>query len=94
MGSGHNNFTIFCFFFVLVFVASIKKSVHKNFAKFTGNQPFQSLLFNKVADMRPASLLEKILWDRSFPVDFAKFLRTPFFTEHLRTTVSLLSKKI
>ena len=31
----------------------------------------------------PATLLKKRLWHRCFPVNFAKFLRTPFFTEHL-----------
>ena len=35
------------------------------------------------AGLRPATLLKKRLWHRSFPMDFAKFLRTPFFTEHL-----------
>ena len=30
------------------------------------------------------TLLKKRLWHRYFPVDFAKFLRTPFVTEHLR----------
>ena len=29
------------------------------------------------------TLLKKRLWYRCFPVNFAKFLRTPFFTEHL-----------
>ena len=28
-------------------------------------------------------LLKNRLWHRCFPVNFAKFLRTPFFTEHL-----------
>ena len=32
----------------------------------------------------PATLLKKRLWHRCFPVNFAKFLRTPFLTEHLR----------
>ena len=32
---------------------------------------------------RPATLLIKRLWHRCFPVNFAKFLRIPFFTEHL-----------
>ena len=32
----------------------------------------------------PATLLKKTPWHRCFPVNFAKFLRTPFFTEHLR----------
>ena len=31
----------------------------------------------------PATLLKKRLWHRCFPVNFAKFLRTPFSTEHL-----------
>ena len=31
----------------------------------------------------PATLLKKRLWHRCFPVNFAKFLTTPFFTEHL-----------
>ena len=33
--------------------------------------------------LRPATLLKKILWHRCFSVNFAKFLRTPFFIEHL-----------
>ena len=33
---------------------------------------------------RPATLLKKRLWHRYFPVNFEKFLRTPFFIEHLR----------
>ena len=35
----------------------------------------QSLL-NKFAKMRPTTLLKKRLWQRRFPVCFAKFLRT------------------
>ena len=30
------------------------------------------------------NFIKKRLWHRCFPVNFAKFLRTPFFTEHLR----------
>ena len=30
-----------------------------------------------------ATLLKKRPWHRCFPVNFAEFLRTPFFTEHL-----------
>ena len=33
--------------------------------------------------VRYATLLKKRLWHRWFPVNFAKFLRTPFLTEHL-----------
>ena len=32
---------------------------------------------------RSATLLKKRLWHRCFPVNFVKFLRTPFYTEHL-----------
>ena len=55
-----------------------KKGVLRNFAKFTGKHLCQSIFFNKVAD-RSATLLKKRLWHRCFPVNFAKFLRTPFF---------------
>ena len=34
-------------------------------------------------DLRPATLLKKRLWHRCFLVNFAKFLRIPFVTEHL-----------
>ena len=60
-----------------------RKGVLRNFAKFTRKSLCQSLFFSKVTDLRPAALLKKRPWHRSFPVNFAKFLRTPFFTEHL-----------
>ena len=56
-----------------------KKGVLKNFAKFTGNHLCQSLFFNKVAGLRPVTLLRMNLWHRCFPVNFEKFLRTPFW---------------
>ena len=40
--------------------------------------------FNKVAGLRSATLLKKRLWHSCSPTDFAKFLRSPFFTEHLQ----------
>ena len=57
---------------------SIKIGVLRNFAKFTGKHLCQSLFLNKVAVLRPAALLKKRLWRRCFPVNFAKFLGTPF----------------
>ena len=57
---------------------SMKKGVLRNFTKFTGKQLCQSLFFNKVAGLRPATLLKKRLWHSCFPVNFVKFLRTPF----------------
>ena len=61
----------------------LKKRFLANFAKFTGKHLCQSLFFNKVAGLWPATLLKKRLWYRCFPVNFAKFLRTPFYIEHL-----------
>ena len=61
-----------------------KKGVLRNFAKFTGKHLCQSFFFNKVAGLRSATLLKKRLLYRCFPVNFAKFLRTTFLTEHLR----------
>ena len=62
---------------------SVKKGVLRNFTKFTGKHLCQSLFFNKVAGLRPATLLKKRLWHRCFPVNFVKFLRTPSFIERL-----------
>ena len=45
------------------------KDVLRNFAKFTGKYLCQGLFFNKVAGLKPASLLKKILWHRCFSVD-------------------------
>ena len=54
-----------------------KKDVYGNFAKCTGKHLCQSLFFNT------ATLLKKRLWHRYFPVNFAKFRRTRFLTQHL-----------
>ena len=51
------------------------KTVLTNFRKFRGKHLTQSLFFNKV---RPATLLKKRLWHRCFPLNFLKFVRTPF----------------
>ena len=55
-----------------------KKGVLRNFTNFIGKHLRQSLFFNKVAGLSPATLLKKSLWHRCFPVNFEKFLRTPF----------------
>ena len=43
---------------------------------------------------QPATLLKKRFWHRRFPVNFAKFLRTPFLTEHLQWLLLTLLKPI
>ena len=56
----------------------MKKGVLRNFTKFTGKHLCQSLFFNKVAGLRPATfLLKKTPQHRCFPVNITKFLRTP-----------------
>ena len=57
---------------------SVKGGVLKNLAKFTEKHLCQCLFFNKVAGLRPANLLIKRLRHSCFPVNFAKFLKTPF----------------
>ena len=39
----------------------------------------------------PATLLKKRLWNRRFPANFLKFLRTPFLTEHLRWLLVIIA---
>ena len=75
---------------------SVKKTVFRNFTKFTGKHLCQRLFLIKL-QARPAKvfleisqiteavalrpvlqLLKMSLWNRCFPVNFAKFLRTPF----------------
>ena len=59
-----------------------EKGVLRTFANFTGKHLRQTLFFNKVAG-NACNFIQKRLWRKCFPVKFAKFLRTPFFTEQL-----------
>ena len=68
---------------------SMKKLILKNFAKFTGKHLFQGLFSNRMEDLRSVTLLKKRLCHSCFPANFAKFLRTRFFKEHLWTTASV-----
>ena len=55
-----------------------QKQPSEVFCKFTGKHLRQRLFFNEVAGLRLAILLKKSIWRKCFPVNFAKFLRTPF----------------
>ena len=46
-----------------------------------------------LSGLRPATLLKKRFWHRCFPVNFAKFLRTPFLTEYFRWLLPVIEKK-
>ena len=71
-----------------------EKGVLRSFPKLIGKHLCQSFFFNKVAGLRPATLLRKRLWHRRFTVIFVKFLRTPFFVEHLCMTASAAFENI
>ena len=60
-----------------------KKGVLKSFSNFTGKHVRQSLFFNKVASLMPATLLKKRPWHSCFFCEFCKLLRTPIFVEPL-----------
>ena len=66
---------------------SIKKGALKNLARFAGKHMCWGLFFNKVASLRPTTLLKKRLQHRGFPVNFAKFFGTSVL---LKTSTRLL----
>ena len=75
--------------FVMPEAVAHRCSVKKVFLNISQNwqeNTCTSLFFNQVAcitDSQPATLLKTRLWRRCFRVNFAKFLKTPFVTEHL-----------
>ena len=76
---------------------SVKKGVLRNFEIFTGKHLCQSLFFNKVAGLRPATLSKKRLLHRCFPVNFATLLRTLFLqntSERLLLQFSILCSRV
>ena len=56
---------------------SVKEGVLRNFTKFTGKNLCQRLFLKKFAG-NACNFTKKRLWHRCFPVNFSKFLRTPF----------------
>ena len=60
---------------ILVRIFSAFSRIGSKYGEIQSQNPF----FNKV----PATLLKERSWRRCFPVNFAKFLRIPLFTEHL-----------
>ena len=63
---------------------SVKKVfLAKSFTKFTRKHLCWSRLFSKAAGLKLTILLKKRLQHKSFPANFLKILRTPFFMEHL-----------
>ena len=68
---------------------SMRKSVLRNFAKFTGKHLCQSLFFNEIASLRAATLLKKETLAQVFSCEFCEIFKSTIFTEHLWMTASL-----
>ena len=68
---------------------SVKEGVpRKVFAKFTGKHLCQRLYFNKVCRSKA---VKKRLWHNCFPLNLAKFLRTPLLQNTSRWLLLLLA---
>ena len=67
-----------------------KKGILRNFGKFTGKHKCQSLYLNKVAG-QACNFIKIETLTQVFPVNFPKFLRTPFLREHLRWLLLVLT---
>ena len=63
--------------------AAAKKGVFKNFSKFSRKHLCQSLFFNKVAGLKPATLLKRDM-AQVFLYEFYKIFKSSFFIKHLR----------
>ena len=66
---------------------SVRKGVLRNFAKFTGKHLCESLFLNKVAGLRPATLLKETL-AQVFFYKFCEISKNTFFRAHLGATAS------
>ena len=56
--------------------------------------PVLESLFNKYAGLKISNFNKNILRHRYFPVELAKFLRTPFFTEHIQWLLLEISHEL
>ena len=71
--------------FLMTLIRLIKVIVFNN---------YQENVLNETLQAWPEMLLKKRLWHSCFPVNFAKFLRTPILTEHLRWLLLQHNQKI
>ena len=69
---------------------SARIGVFRNFSKFTRKHLCQVFFYKKDAGPEPATLLKMRLWHRCFPINFAKFLRTPFHRTPLNDCFSTI----
>ena len=70
------------------------KRCFQKFRKIHRKTPVPEPLFDKVAILRPAPLLKKRRWHRCFPMNFAKFFRALFLTEHFQWLLLLFTVSV
>ena len=67
---------------------SVRKGVLRNFTKFTGKHPCQSLFFNKVAG-QACNFIKKETLAQVFSCKFCEISKNNFFVEHVWSTASI-----
>ena len=72
------------FFYYQTEVLARRCSIKKMFLEISQNSQENTCARVSFLIKLRATLLKKRLWHRCFPLNFAKFLRTLFLTEHLR----------
>ena len=86
---------------IRIIYIEVLQSVLRNFEKFTGKHRLESLFCDKVAGLRPSTLLKRRLWPKGcnvikkemlaqvFSNEFYEISKNTLFKEHLRTTASV-----
>ena len=64
------------------------------FSKIHRKTPVPEPLFQENCKPESYNFIKKRLWQRCFSVNFAKFLRTPFFAEHVWLTASNICMQV
>ena len=87
---------------IRIIYIGVLKGVLRNFEKFTGKQLLQGLFLNKVAGLRPATLLKRRLWPKAcnfikketlaqvFSYEFCEISKNTLSAEHLRAIASVI----
>ena len=71
-----------------------EKRIFESFAKLTRKHMPKSLFFNKVADIRPPTLLKKRLWQKRFAMNFPKLNRTHFLQNTSGAASRMFNNKV
>ena len=69
-----------------------KRGALKDFAKFTGKHLYQSLIFNKVAGLMPATLFKKETLAQVLSCEFCETSKNTFFHRRLLVAASVTTQ--